>query len=54
MDKEFEEFMKKNQKANKEIEDELRKMMDGDIELKNMKGKKNPDDIDSDDCIKLI
>jgi len=50
MDKDFAEFMKKNQKANKEIENELNKMIDGDIELKKMKSKKDPNDIDSDDC----
>jgi len=56
MEKEFEEFMKNNNKKNKELDLELKMLMDGDPEFKKMKAKKDPNEIDSDDCIiyKLI
>lgn len=50
MDKDFQEFMKKHKANDKEIEDELLKMMERDPEFKKLKGKKNPNEIDSIDC----
>jgi len=50
MDENFAEFMKKKKINDREIEDELNMMMEGDPDFKKLRKKKDQNDIDSIDC----